>query len=664
MEIKDLKLTAKRQEICRKLDLNNSEDIISYYPYKYENYVEVPFSNFKEGDMVFFEGELVSSPSTFRYRGNRSITRFKVVYDEEEINVSIFNRPWAKGMLLNSKITIYGKYDGFNKVTAMNYWQKPIVEIEGIQPIYSLKEGISQNEIKKLVEFTLNKCEDELIDEMPSKYIKAHNLIDYKTAILNIHKPISGEMLKKSLARLKYQEFLRFFASLNYLRNVTNEDKSNKKNFKINDVYSFIDSLPFEMTEDQKNAVDDVLDDMSKTKPMYRLIQGEVGSGKTAVSMVAIYANYLAGYQSALMVPTEILARQHFESFKSQFEENNINIVLLTGSTVDSEKIREQIKNGDADIIIGTHALFQEKVEYKKLGLVIADEQHRFGVKQRRALKAKGDNVDFILMSATPIPRTLASSLYGDMDISTIETLPKGRKGCDTYLIKKNSIVDIIDDLKKTLQEGRQVYVIAAAIEASDAINAKDAYGLYSSLTKALSPFKLGLLHGRLSNEEKNEVMDKFNRNEINVLVSTTVVEVGVNVKNATTMIIYDADRFGLSQLHQLRGRVQRGNYKGKCYLLTNNTDSEVIKRLSVLCDTNDGFKISEEDLKLRGPGDMLGTRQSGLPTFILGNLFEDTKFIAAAKKDANELCNNLSDPDNESYYKKIVLQASKNALD
>lgn len=664
MEIKDLKLTDKRQEICSRLDLKNSEDIISYYPFKYENYVQIPFNSFKEGEMVFFEGELASSPSSFRFRGNRTITRFKVIYDEEEINVSIFNRPWARGMSINSKITIYGKYDGFNKVTAINYWQKPISEIEGIQPIYSTKEGIGQNEIKKLIEFTLNKCEEELIDEVPSKYIKGHNLIDYKTAIINIHKPFNSEYLKKSLARLKYQEFLRFFLAMNYLKSDSDIDKKTVKSFDTNKVDEFIKSLPFVMTDDQSKATDDILNDLASNKVMYRLVQGEVGSGKTAVSMVGIYANYLSGYQSALMAPTEILAKQHYDSFKKQFEGLNISIVLLCGTGNENDLIREQIKNGDADIIIGTHALFQDRVEYKKLGLVIADEQHRFGVKQRRALRQKGENVDFILMSATPIPRTLASTLYGDMDISTIETLPNGRKGCDTYLVKKNSIVDFIDELKNELKKGHQAYVIAAAIEASDAFNAKDAQGLYHSLKEALKPYELGLLHGRLTSDEKDEVMDKFNRNEIKVLVSTTVVEVGVNVKNATTMIIYDADRFGLSQLHQLRGRVQRGNFKGKCYLLTNNTDTEVIKRLSVLCQSNDGFKISEEDLKLRGPGDMLGTRQSGLPTFILGDLFKDTKFIEAAKKDALEIYNNLDDLDNKLYFNKIAMRAIENSKD
>ena len=664
MNIKELKLTAKREEICKRLDLNNSLDILSYYPYKYENYVEIPFDQFQAGQMVFFEGELVSAPSTFRYRGNRSITRFKVLYDEEELSITIFNRPWARGMSINSKLTIYGKYDGANKVTAMNYWQKPIGEIAGIQPIYSIKEGITQNEIKKLIDFTYNKCADELIDEIPAEYINRHNLVDYKTAIRNIHKPTDAPNLKKAISRLKYEEFLRFFLSLNYLKSTNSDTGKKKKIFNINDINEFIERLPFELTDDQREAVDATLDDLSSNKSMYRLVQGEVGSGKTVVAMIAIYANYLAGYQSALMVPTEILAKQHLESFKAEFEESDMHIVLLCGNNTENKHVREMIQNGEADVIIGTHSLFQDSVEYKNLGLVIADEQHRFGVKQRRALKDKGENVDFMLMSATPIPRTLASSLFGDMDISTIETLPKGRKGCDTCLIRKNSIVDIIDDLKKSLAEGRQAYIIASAIEASDGLNVKDVSNLYKSLIDALKPYKLGLLHGKLNSEEKDKVMKDFNDNNIQVLVSTTVVEVGVNVKNATTMIIYDADRFGLSQLHQLRGRVQRGNYKGKCYLLTNNSDEEVIKRLGVLCEYNDGFKISMEDLKLRGPGDMLGTRQSGLPSFILGDLMADGKFIEAAKNDASEIYNHLDNTDYKSYFEKIASDTRKNAKD
>lgn len=327
-------------------------------------------------------------------------------------------------------------------------------------------------------------------------------------------------------------------------------------------------------------------------------------------------------------------------------------------------ELKKDLEEGKIDIIIGTHALFSEDVKFNNLGLVIADEQHRFGVKQRRALKDKGENVDFILMSATPIPRTLASSLYGNMDISTIMSMPSNRKGCDTYLINKNSIIDIIPDLKDKLNEGRQIYIIASAIEANENYGGKDVSNLYNSLIDVFKPYNVGLLHGKLSSEQKDEVMSKFKENKIQVLVSTTVVEVGVNVKNATVMVIYDADRFGLSQLHQLRGRIQRGEYKGTCYLLTDNKEKEVIDRLNVLVKSNDGFKISEEDLRLRGPGDILGTRQSGLPTFILGNIFEDTKIIEAAKKDAKYIKDNLDELNNKKLYENIAKQALKSVSD
>ena len=664
MNLDELKLTDKRKEICNRLGFDNSKDILTYYPYKYEDYKITHYNDFKEGEQVFFEGELISSPSTFRYAGKRSLTRFKVLYEEEEISITIFNRPWARNIPSNSKLTIIGKYDGNNKVTATNYFTKSINEIEGIVPYYSLKEGINQNEIKKLIEFTFKKTEDELIDEIPSDLIKKHNLIDYKTAVINIHNPENKEMLMKSLSRLKYEEFLRFYLSLSYLKGNTTSEVKAPKDFDTKEINAFIDLLPYDLTKDQKECNDEILKDLKSSHPMYRLLQGEVGSGKTAIAMISMFANYLAGYQSALMAPTEILAKQHYNSFLSQFENTYCRIALLHSGLEDAKEVKEKLKNGEIDIVIGTHALFQDDVQFNKLGLVIADEQHRFGVKQRRALKEKGENVDFLLMSATPIPRTLASSLYGDMDISTIETMPIGRKGCITKLINKNSIVDILPELKEKLDEGRQIYIIAAAIEASENYNAKDASGLYNSLIDALKPFKLGLLHGRMSSLEKDDVMSKFNNNDIQVLVSTTVVEVGVNVKNATVMIIYDSDKFGLSQLHQLRGRVQRGNYEGFCYLLSANKDEEVLKRLNILCKTNNGFEISMEDLKLRGPGDILGTRQSGLPAFILGNLLSDGKFIEAAKEDAKAIVNNQDNKENALFCEKIALEAKKKAID
>lgn len=660
MDLNQLKLTPKRKEICEKLNLNDSNDILSYYPFRYEEYEKVAYKDFKIGSQVCFVGELVSYPSTFR-KGRLSTTRFKVLYDDEIISVTIFNRPWIKNVGMNEDITVIGKYDGNNKVTASNYYTKDI--LGSIIPYYPLKEGISQNDIKKLIQYTISKVNNEIIDEIPTDLIEEHKLIDYKNAIENIHNPLNKSLLAKSMSRLKYEEFLRFYLALDVLKGNTTKKIKDKKVFNDQDIERFIESFSFELTNDQKQAVDDLLNDLRSERIMYRLVQGEVGSGKTAVASIALYANYLAGYQGALMAPTEILAKQHYESLKKQLEPFGVRVGILYSALNNENDVKNKIEFGDIDIIVGTHALFSEDVIYKKLGLVIADEQHRFGVKQRQALKNKGDNCDFVLMSATPIPRTLASSIYGDMDISTIETLPSGRKGCKTYLINKNSIVDILDDVKAKLNEGRQIYVIAAAIEKSDNYKAKDVNGLYEALKDELKPYNVYLLHGRQDSTEKDKIMERFNNNEIQVLISTTVVEVGVNVKNATMMIIYDADKFGLSQLHQLRGRIQRSNYEGTCYLLTDNKDESVLNRLNVLVNSNDGFAISYEDLKLRGPGDILGTRQSGLPAFILGNLIEDTKFIDAARKDAHKIVDNLDNSEYKKFYEKIVENTNKNYI-
>ena len=662
MELEALKLTEKRKQICERFGFNNSDDILSFYPFKYEEYEITPYSSFVEGQQVCFEAEVISAPSSFR-KGRLTISRFKVLCEDNELLITIFNRPWIRGLDINNKVTIIGKYDGFNKVTAFNYYLKQAKDVTGIIPTYSIKDGINQNEMKKLIKYTYDKCKDELVDRVPKDLIEKHNLISYQQAIENIHFPTNKQLLAKAMSRLKYEEFLRFYVALDVLKGNEIATKT-KKNIDIDKINKFVESFDYDLTQDQIKAKDDILNDLSSNKIMYRLLQGEVGCGKTAVSMIGLYANYLAGYQGALMAPTEILAKQHYESLAKALSPFGVKVSVLYSAMENEKQVKQEIKNGDVDIVVGTHALFSEDVEYKKLGFVIADEQHRFGVKQRKALKQKGENCDFLLMSATPIPRTLASSIYGDMDISTISTMPVGRKGCKTYLIKKNSVIDILDDIKNKLEEGRQVYIVAAAIDKSENYKAKDVTGLYNALKEELKPFNVFLLHGRLSSEEKDDVMNRFNSNQIQVLISTTVVEVGVNVANATMMIIYDADKFGLSQLHQLRGRVQRSSYEGTCYLLTDSKDESVINRLNVLTRTNDGFEISFEDLKLRGPGDILGTRQSGLPAFILGNLIEDTKFVEAAKTDAHYICDNLKIEENRQYYDNIALIASQNYID
>ncbi|MBQ6478365.1 MAG: ATP-dependent DNA helicase RecG [Erysipelotrichaceae bacterium] len=659
MDLSELKLTPKRKEIADKLNLHTVEDVLSYYPFRYEMYERTALNDFKIGNQICFVGELVSFPSTFR-KGKLTTTRFKVLYEEEIFSVTIFNRPWIRNIGMNEEITIIGRYDGNNKITAGNYYTKDI--LGSIIPYYSLKEGIAQNDIRKLIQFVLEKGKIEE-DLTPEELIEKHHLIDHETAIRNIHSPKNKDLLSKSLSRLKYEEFLRFYVALDILKNDTTRNRKEKKSFDEDKINQLIQSFPYELTKDQIQTKNEILHDLASASTMYRLVQGEVGSGKTAVAMIGLYANYLAGYQGALMAPTEILAKQHFESLNKSLSSFGVRIGLLYGSMDKEQIVKKQLENGDIDIIVGTHALFSKDVNYRKLGLVIADEQHRFGVKQRQALKDKGDNCDFILMSATPIPRTLASSIYGDMDISTIATIPSGRKGCKTFLIHKNSIVDILEDIRAVLASGRQVYIIAAAIERNENYQAKDVNGLFQALNSVLRPYKTALMHGRLSSEEKDEIMEKFSRNEIQALISTTVVEVGVNVPNATTMIIYDADRFGLSQLHQLRGRVQRSSIEGSCYLLTDNKDENVLKRLNVLCETNDGFKISYEDLKLRGPGDILGTRQSGLPTFVLGNLIEDTRFINAAREDARYVCDNQDDTRLHRYYEKIEEIAASNYI-
>lgn len=662
MDLNKIKLTEKRKEICRRLDLKDSDDILSYYPFKYEEYIITSYEEFVIGNQVVFEAELISYPTLFR-KGNLTISKFKVLYEDNELLVTIFNRPWIRNLRVNERLTIFGKYEGRNKVTAFNYYSKDVKDVTGIIPTYSIKEGISQNEIKKLIRYTYDKCKDHIIDDLPGDFINIHHLVSKVEAIENIHFPSSKEELAKAMARLKYEEFLSFYVALDIIKGSDTALKQAKK-FDADKIAVLINSLGYELTRDQLKAKEDILNDLSSSKLMYRLIQGEVGSGKTVVAIIALYANYLAGFQGALMAPTEILVKQHYETLDKLLSPLGVKLALLYSAMSNENIVKQDIEAGEIDIIVGTHALFSDDLRYKKLGLVIADEQHRFGVKQRKALKNKGTSVDFCLMSATPIPRTLATSIYGDMDISTIETLPSGRKGCKTYLIKENSVRSILTDIRSKLDEGRQIYIVAAAIDKSDNYRAKDVNGLYEALKDELKPYNVYLLHGKLSSEQKEMIMDRFNNNEIQILISTTVVEVGVNVKNATMMIIYDADKFGLSQLHQLRGRVQRSNYEGTCFLLTSSKDESVIKRLEVLTETNDGFKISLEDLKQRGPGDILGTRQSGIPDFILGNLIEDGRFVESARKDARMICDNLNNPEYKNYYDKISAIASKNYID
>lgn len=654
--LKECKLTPKRIEILDKLGCTSTEDVLTYYPFRYEQIESKPFEEWIVKDKVVFEGTLITYPKTNRFSKGRTMSKFEVSFEDQEIEVTIFNRPWTSNLKLGQVITVFGRYEGKSKVTATTYNGKPLAEQLGIQPVYNLKEGITQKNIQDIVRKVFEGTYSEIENIVPEEFINNYRLLNRKDALRMLHFPKSMQEIKAAYRTLKYEEFLKFNLAMQYLRAMENfKEVKVPKVIDTDAVYNLTHSLSYDLTTDQIKAINTIMAEMNSNKIMYRLLQGDVGCGKTLVAILSLYANAIAGYQGAFLAPTEILAKQHYQAIRELLRPTNVVVEVIYSSLplVKKKEIFERLTNGEIDILIGTHALLQDSVIFKNLGYVVVDEQQRFGVDQRKKIKEKGKNVDFLLMSATPIPRTLANTLYGDMDITTIETMPKGRVPAETKLVKKNSIKPILKDLDNILANGHQLYVICASIEENENYGAKNVNEIADALSKHFKNYKIGVLHGQMSSDEKDKVMNEFAKNHTQILVSTTVVEVGVNVVNATGMVIYDAHRFGLSQLHQLRGRVKRGKEKGYCYLLTDSTTPEAIERLTVLEKSQDGFYISQEDLRLRGPGDILGTRQSGVPGFILGNLIEDTKIIQQAKLDAEKM---IHSPDNSDYQKMIKL--------
>ena len=661
---KRLKLTSKRVQILHELGLYTTDDLLMYYPYRYEIITTSAFSDWKIKDKVWFEGQVVQLPRSWR-KGRLVTTTFQVRSQEQILTVTIFNRPWAKSLNLNQILTIQGVYQGNCKVTAMSYDTKSLVEHAPITPIYSIKDGIRQKTLQTIIHSVLNQLHDEIIDDIPEEFRQAYRLLPLKLAYRCIHIPSSMNEVQAAVRTLKYAEFLRFFTAIQLMRSTEGIRITKKpKIFSSKKIQQAIQSLSFEMTADQRDTLEKILNDMGSTHTMYRLVQGDVGCGKTVVATLALYAAFLSGYQAAMLAPTEILARQHYQSVNEVLAPFGVKTEVLYSALSSAKKneILKDVASGKIDILIGTHSMIQDTVTFHKLGLTIADEQQRFGVAQRKALKQKGEQVDFLLMSATPIPRTLAASLFGDMDVSTIETMPAGRITPITTLIKENSFRTVLEDVKRLLISGRQLYVICAAVDENEEYHARNVYDTMESIQKLFPQYKVACLHGRMSTDEKQAIMQAFHDNDIQILVSTTVVEVGVNVVNATGMIIYDADRFGLSQLHQLRGRIQRGSEQGYCWLLTASQDERVLQRLEVLVKSNNGFEISYEDLRLRGPGDILGTRQSGVPDFILGNIVEDTAMINQARKDALKVMESADNPDYHILLETVRKRNEKNA--
>ena len=625
----------KSKSLLNKLKINSIEDLINFYPFRYDVIKRSDIYALEQDDKIIIDGIIETVPSVFYIKKALNKMSFKLSC-EMLLNITIFNRAFLKrNLTVGKKITVIGKYDKkHHSIVASDILFKPLDEKVEIKPVYHMVYGISNKQLSHFVDLGL-KQDISIKDYIPEEFVKEYHFTDKKDMILELHYPTSIQNLKKARLRGKYEELFIFMLQMNYLKSKKKNEEGLPKIIDRKKVDELLKTLPFTLTEDQIKSIDDIYHDLISKNRMNRLLQGDVGSGKTIVSVFAMYMNFLAGYQSALMAPTEILANQHFNNITKILPEN-IHIALLTGKTKAKEKkvIYEKLENGDIDIIIGTHALISEKVVYKNLGLVITDEQHRFGVNQRSNLKNKGITPDILYMSATPIPRTYALTLYGDMDISNIKTKPVGRGTVKTVIKSEKNIREVLEKMLEVLKEKHQIYVIAPLIEESDKIDLENVNDLYDKMNKAFGKYyNIGLLHGKMSPKEKDEVMDKFKNNEYQILISTTVIEVGVDVFNATMMVIFDAFRFGLSALHQLRGRVGRNSYENYCYLVSNYE----AERLKILESTTDGFKVSEEDFRLRGSGDLFGVKQSGEMSFHLADIKKDFSLLVKVKEDSEK---------------------------
>lgn len=631
--------------LLKKLNINTVDDLVTHYPYRYEFIKRSNLKEKYEDDKVIIDGKVEMIPILVRLKGNLNKMNFRLATSTKEIvGVSIFNRAYLKNQLLvGTNITVFGKYEkNKNVILASEIRMGLLPKGEKIEAVYHGTVGLNSKAISGFINTALMEYGNDLEDYIPKNLLEKYNFLNKKTALNIIHNPSTKEKLKEASIRLKYEELFVYMAKINYLKLKNKNIKDGiEKDFDKEKLDKVIKSLPYELTVDQKLVLNEILEDLTSKRRMNRLLQGDVGSGKTIISIIAMVANYLSGYQSALMVPTEILATQHYETMKEILKDFNINIALLTGSLPKNKKdlIHEELKLGKIDMVVGTHALIQEEVVYKNLGLVITDEQHRFGVLQRTSLQNKGIMPDVLYMSATPIPRTYALTLYGDMDISTIRTLPKGRKPIKTYLKSYSEIKDVLKMMYEELLKNHQIYVIAPLIEESETLDLTTVNELKDKMNLAFGEkYNVGIIHGKLKQTEKDKIMEDFVNNKIQILISTTVIEVGVNVLNTTMMVIFDANRFGLSTLHQLRGRVGRSALESSCILIS-DYDSE---RLNVMTTTNDGFEISEEDFKIRGHGDLFGTKQSGDMAFKIADIKEDYKILLQAKKDSMEfLLNN-----------------------
>ncbi|TFJ94628.1 ATP-dependent DNA helicase RecG [Lentibacillus salicampi] len=651
----------------REMGIQTVEDLLYYFPNRYDVFEIRPLSELIHDDKVTIEGRILHEPSLHFYGKKKSRLSFNVEVEGVAVKAVMFNRGFAKKQLNpGDTVTLTGKWDAHRlQITVAQYKKGPANEQTAIQPMYSLKGDVTNYKVKKAVRNAINTCLDDITELLPERYLDSYKLPDRAAAVSTMHFPESRVDLKHARRRFTYEEFLLFQLKMQLLRKIKRESTTgNAQHYEAASLNAFISSFPFSLTQAQQKALNQILADMKSSYRMSRLLQGDVGSGKTAVAEVCLYASITAGKQGALMVPTEILAEQHFQSLNNTFGDK-ASIVLLTGS-VKGKKRKETIQaieNHEADIVVGTHALIQADVQFNDLGFAIVDEQHRFGVEQRRALREKGLHPDVLFMTATPIPRTLAITAFGDMDVSVIDEMPSGRKAIETYWARENTFERILQFIAKRAEQGEQAYVICPLIEESDKLDIQNAVDLYHQLEEFYSGSqRIGLMHGRLTTDEKEDIMRQFANGDVDVLVSTTVVEVGVNVTGATIMVIYDAERFGLSQLHQLRGRVGRGEKQSYCILIADPKGETGKERMRIMTETNNGFELSEQDLKLRGPGDFFGKKQSGLPEFKVADMIHDYRALETARRDAGEMIENGM-LDNDPSFQPLQIYLENNTV-
>ncbi|WP_119317939.1 ATP-dependent DNA helicase RecG [Companilactobacillus formosensis] len=634
----------KRLEALQSLGINNVYDLLFYFPFRYEDMQAKSLDDAVDQEKILVKGVVASEPVVSRFGYKKTRLNVRLMTDNESIMVTFFNQPWLKDKFeTGNDAAVYGKWNA-NRRSLMG--MKVIgVNDNSVDSVYSVNKNIHQKTLINLIKIAFEKYHDQIDTVVPSYLRLKYKLLNDEQIVSGIHFPKNEEQSEEARRSAKFREFFLFQCGLQSIkRNDENKNIGIVEKYDQKFLDDFIKSLPFKLTDAQNRVVREILQDMASDHHMNRLLQGDVGSGKTIVSVIAMLASVTAGYQAAIMAPTEILAQQHFDKISKLLTPLKIRTALLTGSLTKKEHdfIAGDILNGKTNIVVGTHALIQDSVEFKDLGFIVIDEQHRFGVNQRKALRQKGDNPDVLAMTATPIPRTLAITTYGDMDVSRIDQLPAGRKKIETYWIRSQKIEQMYQFVAKELQTGSQVYVVTPLISESETMDLKNAELIFDKFTELFGKkYKIGLLHGQMPNDQKEAVMNDFSDKKIDVLVSTTVIEVGVDVPNASVMVIYDANRFGLSQLHQLRGRVGRGDKQSYCILIADPKNESAAERMKILTSTNDGFVLAEEDLKMRGAGDLLGNRQSGLPEFKIGNPINDINILEVAQEEASRLFDN-----------------------